>query len=166
MFTFIAFILTMLGSINWLLIGLLQYDFIAGLFGYQGSMFSRIIYIIFGAGAVYFAIRIILNKGSVKVFEKKKKKENTSQQNTTSEFQPAYSNVEAGQENTLPNKKKKWWQFWKRNKKTKPPKQHSQENMQPIDIDINLNSAPEHLNNPPQNSSQSTKDNLFDEHFK
>ncbi len=74
MLTFIAFILTILGSINWLLIGLLQYDFIAGLFGFQASMFSRLCYILIGVGCLYLIIRIIVNKGSVKVYEKKKKK--------------------------------------------------------------------------------------------
>ena len=74
MFTFIAFILTILGSINWLLIGLLQYDFIAGLFGFQASMFSRLCYILIGTGCLYLIIRIIANKGSVKVYERKKKK--------------------------------------------------------------------------------------------
>ena len=74
MLTFIAFILTILGSINWLLIGLLQYDFIAGLFGFQASMLSRLCYILIGVGCLYLIIRIIVNKGSVKVYEKKKKK--------------------------------------------------------------------------------------------
>lgn len=74
MLTFIAFILTIIGCINWLLIGLLQYDFIAGLFGFQASMFSRLCYILIGVGCLYLIIRIIVNKGSVKVYEKKKKK--------------------------------------------------------------------------------------------
>ena len=74
MLTFIAFILTIIGCINWLLIGLLQYDFIAGLFGFQASMFSRLCYILIGVGCLYLIIRIIINKGSVKVYEKKKKK--------------------------------------------------------------------------------------------
>ena len=74
MFTFIAFILTIIGSINWLSIGLLQYDFIAGLFGFQANMFSRLCYILIGVGCLYLIIRIIVNKGSVKVYERKKKK--------------------------------------------------------------------------------------------
>lgn len=74
MLTFFALILTILGSINWLLIGLLQYDFIAGLFGFQASMFSRLCYILIGVGCLYLVIRIIVNKGSLKVYEKKKKK--------------------------------------------------------------------------------------------
>lgn len=90
MITFIAFVVTILGCVNWLLIGLLQYDFIAGLFGFQASIFSRIIYIIFGIGAVYMVIRTIINKGSFKIYEKKKKK--------VKKQQFANANVEAGKE--------------------------------------------------------------------
>ncbi len=72
MMTLIAYILTMLGCVNWLMIGLLQYDFIAGFFGYQASLFSRLCYIIFGVSAIYLLVRTIINKGSVKMFEHKK----------------------------------------------------------------------------------------------
>lgn len=92
MITFIAFILTILGCIDWLLVGLLQYDFIAGLFGFQASIFSRIIYILFGVASVYLVLRVIINKGTFKVYEKRKKKE--KQQNSA----PAYANIEAGKE--------------------------------------------------------------------
>lgn len=92
MITFIAFLLTMAGCINWLMIGLLQYDFVAGMFGYQASIFSRLCYILIGASALYLVLRIIINKGSFKIYERKKKKENLPQQ--------AYpSNVEAAKEN-------------------------------------------------------------------
>ncbi len=97
MITFIAYILTIIGCINWLLVGLLQYDFIAGLFGFQASIFSRIFYILFGIASVYLTIRVIANKGTFKIYEKRKKKEKeqVNQPNTT----PSYANVEAGQEN-------------------------------------------------------------------
>lgn len=107
MITFIAFLLMILGSVNWLSIGLLQYDFIAGLFGFQASIFSRLIYILFGIGAMYFVIRIIANKGDVKVFERKKskkereemklqkKKQKEEKQNT---FAITPANIEAGKE--------------------------------------------------------------------
>lgn len=97
MFTFIAFILTMLGCINWLMVGLLQYDFIAGLFGFQASIFSRLCYIVIGVGAMYLLLRIIINKGTFKVFERKKKnKENQVQ--TQGSPTPATANIEASQE--------------------------------------------------------------------
>ncbi|MBP3431373.1 MAG: DUF378 domain-containing protein [Clostridia bacterium] len=97
MFTLIAFILTIIGSINWLSIGLLQYDFIAGFFGFQGSIFSRIIYIIFGSGAIYLLIRTLANKGTFKIFErrKKKKKEENSQDVAA---EPSRASVEASKE--------------------------------------------------------------------
>ena len=58
---------------NWLSIGLFQYDIVAGLFGYQGSIFSRIVYIIIGVCAIYLIYVIIKNKGRLTV--KKLKKE-------------------------------------------------------------------------------------------
>ena len=94
MLTFIAFVLMLAGSINWLLIGMLQYDFIAGLFGYQASIFSRIFYILFGIGAVYVIVRIIVNKGSVKIFEKRKNK----QQKHKRDERQATANIEASRE--------------------------------------------------------------------
>lgn len=90
----------MIGSVNWLMIGLLQYDFVAGLFGFQASIFSRLIYILFGVGAAYLLIRAIVNKGSVKIYEKKKKKkkEEETAQNSAPVQAPAYANVEASKE--------------------------------------------------------------------
>ena len=90
MLTFIALILTIIGCINWLLIGLLQYDFIAGLFGYQASIFSRLCYIIIRVGCLSLIIRILIYKASLKVYEKRKKK--------TSKIEMATANVEAGKE--------------------------------------------------------------------
>lgn len=104
MFTFIAFILTMLGCVNWLMVGLLQYDFIAGLFGFQASIFSRLCYILIGAGAMYLLLRVIINKGTFKVFERKKKnRENQNAVQSQSSTSPATANIEAGKENVHQN---------------------------------------------------------------
>ena len=40
----IALILTVIGGINWGLIGIFQFDLVAWLFGGQGAVLSRIIY--------------------------------------------------------------------------------------------------------------------------
>ncbi|MBP9691622.1 DUF378 domain-containing protein [Candidatus Woesebacteria bacterium] len=48
----IAFILIIIGSINWLLVGILGWD-IGELFGGQGTIISRIIYILVGLSAIY-----------------------------------------------------------------------------------------------------------------
>lgn len=44
----IALILTVIGAINWGLIGLFQFDLVAAIFGGQGSFLSRIIYSLVG----------------------------------------------------------------------------------------------------------------------
>ncbi len=74
MFKIIAFILTVLGGLNWLAIGMLQYDFVAGIFGTQANVFSRIIYIVIGVAAVYLTIAIIANRGKLTSVEKRNKK--------------------------------------------------------------------------------------------
>lgn len=74
MLRFIAFILTCLGGLNWLMIGALQYDFVAGIFGTQANVFSRIIYFIIGIASVYILIVTVFNKGKLKLFGYKKKK--------------------------------------------------------------------------------------------
>ena len=77
MLTIISFLLTLIGSVNWLLIGLLQYDFIAGIFGYQASVFSRIIYIIIGASSIILVYKLIKGKGTLAVFSRRNKKDLT-----------------------------------------------------------------------------------------
>lgn len=96
MITFIAFALAVAGCVNWLLIGLLQYDFVAGIFGYQGSVFSRIIYIVIGAAAVYLVVRMFIDKGSIHVWGGKKKRL-ARQKEEYRQFQAA--NIEASKEN-------------------------------------------------------------------
>jgi uncharacterized protein len=44
----IALLLTIIGAINWGLIGFFQFDLVASLFGGQESMISRIIYSLVG----------------------------------------------------------------------------------------------------------------------
>ena len=48
----IALILSIIGCLNWGLVGIFQFDLVAWLFGGQGAIISRIIYTIVGlAGA-------------------------------------------------------------------------------------------------------------------
>lgn len=74
MLKIIAFILTILGCINWLAIGMLQYDFVAGIFGTQANLFSRIIYTVIGVAAVYLTCAIIANKGRLTTNNRQHKK--------------------------------------------------------------------------------------------
>lgn len=74
MLRIVAFIITIVGGLNWLAIGMLQYDFVAGIFGTQANIFSRIIYTIVGISAIYLTCVIISNKGKLTDNVKKRKK--------------------------------------------------------------------------------------------
>lgn len=53
----IALALTIIGALNWGLIGLFQFDLVAAIFGGQDSVLSRIIYILVGvAGLINIAL--------------------------------------------------------------------------------------------------------------
>ncbi|SCJ96993.1 Domain of uncharacterised function (DUF378) [uncultured Clostridium sp.] len=61
----IVLTLIILGSINWGLIGIFQFDLISNIFGYM-SVFSRIIYSIIGVSALYAISFFIKNKNNTK----------------------------------------------------------------------------------------------------
>lgn len=75
MVAFISFILVIIGSLNWFCIGILQYDFVAGLFGSQSNVFSRLVYTLVGIGAIIVAFNLIKNKGKFVISFKKANKE-------------------------------------------------------------------------------------------
>ena len=98
MFTLFSFLIVILGGINWLMIGMLQYDFVAGWFGYQGSIFSRLLYILVGIATLFLVFKAFADKGKINLinfkFSKKKKEKEE-------EFikKPTYgANVEASRE--------------------------------------------------------------------
>lgn len=74
MFRLFAFIFTCLGGLNWLMIGALQYDFVAGIFGTQSNVLSRIVYVIIGVFSMYILIVTIFSKGKLKLFGYKNNK--------------------------------------------------------------------------------------------
>ena len=74
MLPFISFILMWLGCLNWFFISAFQYDFVAGFFGTQSSLFSRIIYFAIGMAAFYFLFFAIKNKGKLTLFKNPFKK--------------------------------------------------------------------------------------------
>lgn len=49
----ITLILVIVGGINWLLVGLLQFDLVAAIFGGQDSGLARIVYILVGLSALW-----------------------------------------------------------------------------------------------------------------
>jgi len=49
----LALLLVIIGAINWGLIGLLQFDLVASLFGGQEALLSRIVYSLVGLAGIY-----------------------------------------------------------------------------------------------------------------
>jgi uncharacterized membrane protein YuzA (DUF378 family) len=62
----LAFILLVVGGLNWLLVGLFAWD-IGSLFGGQAAMISRIVYILVGLSAIF---EIFTHKSSCKHCDK------------------------------------------------------------------------------------------------
>jgi hypothetical protein len=48
----VAFLLLVVGGLNWLLVGLFGWD-VGELFGGQGAWFSRVVYVLVGLSAVF-----------------------------------------------------------------------------------------------------------------
>ena len=49
----VSLLLTIIGGINWLLVGVFQFDLVAWIFGGQAAMLSRIIYAVVGIAALW-----------------------------------------------------------------------------------------------------------------
>ena len=58
----LALILSIIGSLNWGLVGIFQFDLVAWLFGGQGSVVSRIIYTAIGLAGLW-CITLLFRKG-------------------------------------------------------------------------------------------------------
>lgn len=54
----LALALMVIGALNWLLVGLFQYDLVAAIFGGNASMLSRIVYSIVGLAGIYGLFRL------------------------------------------------------------------------------------------------------------
>ncbi len=48
-----ALVLVIIGALNWLLVGLFQFDLVAAIFGGQATLLSRIIYTLIGLAGIY-----------------------------------------------------------------------------------------------------------------
>lgn len=75
MLAFISFLLVCVGSFNWFTIGILQYDFVAGLFGSQANIFSRLVYTLVGVASIIVVFNLLKNKGKFIISFKKASKE-------------------------------------------------------------------------------------------
>lgn len=72
MINLVVILIMIISGLNWASIGFLQYDFIAGFFGTQASIFSRLIYIIIGIATLYFIFMCFKYKGRIRLIDRKK----------------------------------------------------------------------------------------------
>jgi uncharacterized protein len=60
----IALVLLVVGGLNWGLVGLFNFDLVAALLG-EGSLLSRIVYILVGISAVWVAVTAASRNGEM-----------------------------------------------------------------------------------------------------
>ncbi len=59
----ISLLLVIIGAINWLLVGIFQFDLVAWLFGGQGAIISRVLYTIIGAAGLWCISLLFRDRG-------------------------------------------------------------------------------------------------------
>lgn len=57
----VAYILVLIGGLNWGIVGLFENDLVGELFGY-GSGLAEIVYIVIGAAAAYLTYKLLMAK--------------------------------------------------------------------------------------------------------
>ncbi|MBE5782644.1 MAG: DUF378 domain-containing protein [Clostridiales bacterium] len=62
----IALLLTIIGAINWGLIGIFQFDLVAYIFGGQAALLSRVIYTLVGAAGLWCISLLFRDREPVK----------------------------------------------------------------------------------------------------
>ena len=70
------------------------------IFGFQASIFSRIIYIVIGASSVFLVYKLFKGKGSIPVFTRNNKKDlaQNIEKMRAPKHEKAYANIEASKE--------------------------------------------------------------------
>lgn len=53
----ISLVLVVAGGLNWLLVGLFQFDLVAAIFGGQAAILSRIVYVLVGLATLWLIFR-------------------------------------------------------------------------------------------------------------
>lgn len=62
----IALLLTIIGAVNWGLIGIFQFDLVASIFGGQAALVSRVIYTLVGAAGLWCISLLFRDRDPVK----------------------------------------------------------------------------------------------------
>jgi uncharacterized protein len=62
----LALILVIIGAVNWLLVGLFQWDLVAALFNGESSFLSRVIYSLVGLAGIYCLSLLFRDRATAK----------------------------------------------------------------------------------------------------
>jgi len=62
----LSLLLVIIGAINWLLVGIFQFDLVAWLFGGQSALLSRIVYSLVGIAGLWCISLLFRDKDRVK----------------------------------------------------------------------------------------------------
>ncbi|WCK55802.1 DUF378 domain-containing protein [Aneurinibacillus sp. Ricciae_BoGa-3] len=62
----LALVLVIIGAVNWLLVGLFQWDLIAALFNGESSFLSRVIYSLVGLAGLYCLSLLFRDRATAK----------------------------------------------------------------------------------------------------
>lgn len=62
---YVAFVLVVVGGLNWGLVGAFEYNLVDSLFG-VGSTLARVVYVLVGLAAVYMAVSVLSKSMSSK----------------------------------------------------------------------------------------------------
>ena len=62
----VSLVLSIIGGINWLLVGLFRFDLVAYLFGGQAATISRVIYTLVGAAGLWCTTLLFRDRVAVK----------------------------------------------------------------------------------------------------
>lgn len=63
----ISFIIMSIGGLNWLSVGIFQFDIIASIFGSSANVVSRVLYILVGIATLYLIYVAIVERGRIKM---------------------------------------------------------------------------------------------------
>lgn len=66
----LALVLVIIGALNWLLVGVLQFDLVAALFGGQDALLSRLIYTLVGVAGIWSLSLLFRDRGKAEVHNK------------------------------------------------------------------------------------------------
>ncbi len=62
----IAYVIAIIGALNWLLVGIFGFDFVAFVFG-AGSVLTRIVYSLVGVAGVWLIFHLLVYKPFIKM---------------------------------------------------------------------------------------------------